>query len=207
MLVMREVEGSLQTIARIKRKVRLASGLDSNDKLSEEEAMARGWQCLTLFAERLQDIPPSQIRIVATATLRLATMHPNFLKKQHLFSARLWQRPSPSSRGILAGASTELVTGKGSETTALFSLNMAVDRRLTKDNFFLAEQAAVAIISPVSQEISATWLESVCRCIRVPNSDISKIVTIQQPLQHQFMVDTYQANRVEKLAAGLFSLK
>jgi exopolyphosphatase/guanosine-5'-triphosphate,3'-diphosphate pyrophosphatase len=34
--------------------------------------MERGWQCLRLFAERLQDIPHAQIRVVATATLRLA---------------------------------------------------------------------------------------------------------------------------------------
>ncbi|MGC6745936.1 hypothetical protein ACP0HM_23595 [Escherichia coli] len=43
------------------------------------EAMERGWQCLRLFAERLQDIPPSQIRVVATATLRLTVNAGDFL--------------------------------------------------------------------------------------------------------------------------------
>ncbi len=71
MLVVREVAGSIQTLSRIKRKVRLAAGLNSDNTLSAE-AMERGWQCLRLFAERLQDIPPTQIRVVATATLRLA---------------------------------------------------------------------------------------------------------------------------------------
>ena len=66
MLVVREVAGSIQTLTRIKRKVRLAAGLNSENALSNE-AMERGWQCLRLFAERLQDIPPSQIRVVATA--------------------------------------------------------------------------------------------------------------------------------------------
>ena len=57
MLVVREVAGSIQTLTRIKRKVRLAAGLNSENALSNE-AMERGWQCLRLFAERLQDIPP-----------------------------------------------------------------------------------------------------------------------------------------------------
>lgn len=56
MLVVREVAGSIQTLSRIKRKVRLAAGLNSDNALSAE-AMERGWQCLRLFAERLQDIP------------------------------------------------------------------------------------------------------------------------------------------------------
>lgn len=55
MLVVREVAGSIQTLTRIKRKVRLAAGLNSENALSNE-AMERGWQCLRLFAERLQDI-------------------------------------------------------------------------------------------------------------------------------------------------------
>ena len=58
MLVVREVAGSIQTLTRIKRKVRLAAGLNSENALSNE-AMERGWQCLRLFAERLQDIPPA----------------------------------------------------------------------------------------------------------------------------------------------------
>ena len=69
MLVTRETAGSIQTLAKIKRKVRLAAGLDKQNRLSQE-AMQRGWQCLQLFSERLQDIPQDQVRVVATATLR-----------------------------------------------------------------------------------------------------------------------------------------
>jgi exopolyphosphatase / guanosine-5'-triphosphate,3'-diphosphate pyrophosphatase len=85
MLVVREVAGSIQTLARIKRKVRLAAGLDQNNLLSHE-AMQRGWQCLKLFAERLQDIPREQIRVVATATLRLAPMPMNSCRPPSKFS-------------------------------------------------------------------------------------------------------------------------
>ena len=85
MLVVREVAG-IQTLSRIKRKVRLAAGLNSDNTLSAE-AMEQGWQCLRLFAERLQDIPPTQIRVVATATLRLAVNAGEFLAKRRRSSA------------------------------------------------------------------------------------------------------------------------
>jgi exopolyphosphatase/guanosine-5'-triphosphate,3'-diphosphate pyrophosphatase len=80
MLVVREVAGSIQTLTRIKRKVRLAAGLSQENVLSQE-AMERGWQCLRLFSERLQDIPPAQIRVVATATLRLAVNAGEFISR------------------------------------------------------------------------------------------------------------------------------
>lgn len=142
MLVVREVAGSIQTLSRIKRKVRLAAGLNSDNTLSAE-AMERGWQCLRLFAERLQDIPPTQIRVVATATLRLAVNAEEFLAKaQEILGtpvqvisgeeeARLIYGVAHTTGGAdqrlvvdIGGASTELVTGTGAQTTSLFSLSM-----------------------------------------------------------------------------------
>lgn len=61
--------------------MRLAAGLNSDYVLSTE-AMERGWQCLRLFAERLQDIPQPQIRVVATATLRIAVNADVFIAKR-----------------------------------------------------------------------------------------------------------------------------
>jgi len=177
MLVVREMAGSIQTVARIKRKVRLAAGLDSNSHLSDE-AMERGWQCLRLFSEQLQDIPPDQIRVVATATLRLATNAGTFLQQaQQILNcpvnvisgeeeARLiYQGVAHTTGGSdkrlvvdIGGGSTELVTGNGSQTTALFSLSMGCvtwleryfgDRHLGQQNFEEAEQAARDIIHPV----------------------------------------------------------
>lgn len=80
MLVVREMAGGIQTLARIKRKVRLAAGLDADNTLSPD-AMQRGWQCLRLFAERLQDIPIDHIRVVATATLRIARNADAFIER------------------------------------------------------------------------------------------------------------------------------
>ncbi|MEL4016718.1 guanosine-5'-triphosphate,3'-diphosphate diphosphatase [Dryocola clanedunensis] len=181
MLVVREVAGTIQTLARIKRKVRLAAGLSGDNTLSPE-AMERGWQCLRLFAERLQDIPQTQIRVVATATLRLATNANEFIEKAEKIlgcpvqiirgeeEARLiYQGVAHTTGGAdqrlvvdIGGASTELVTGTGAQTTALFSLSMGCvtwlerffsDRNLAKENFAAAEAAASEVLKPVLDEL------------------------------------------------------
>lgn len=170
MLVVREVAGSIQTLARIKRKVRLAAGLDQNNHLSHE-AMQRGWQCLRLFSERLQDIPREQIRVVATATLRLASNADEFLQVAEQIlgcpvqvisgeeEARLIYHGvahttgGPDRRLVvdIGGGSTELVTGTGAQASQLYSLSMGCvtwleryfsDRNLGQENFERAEQAA-----------------------------------------------------------------
>lgn len=181
MLVVREVAGSIQTLTRIKRKVRLAAGLDRDNRLSPD-AMARGWQCLRLFAERLQDIPPMQIRVVATATLRLAVNAEQFLATaQEILGtsvqvisgedeARLiYQGVAHTTGGDdrrlvvdIGGASTELVTGTGAHATSLFSLSMGcvtwlerffADRNLAQENFDAAEKAAREVLLPVADEL------------------------------------------------------
>ena len=181
MLVVREVAGSIQTLTRIKRKVRLAAGLSSDNHLSPE-AMERGWQCLRLFAERLQDIPHAQIRVVATATLRLAVNAVDFIAKaQEILGcpvqvisgeeeARLiYQGVAHTTGGDdrrlvvdIGGASTELVTGTGAQATSLFSLSMGcvtwleryfTDRNLAQENFDEAENAAREVLRPVMDEL------------------------------------------------------
>ncbi|ACS84018.1 guanosine-5'-triphosphate,3'-diphosphate diphosphatase [Musicola paradisiaca] len=181
MLVVREVAGSVQTLARIKRKVRLAAGLDASNHLSQE-AMQRGWQCLALFSERLQDIPPEQVRVVATATLRLATNADEFLERAQKIlglpiqvisgeeEARLIYQGvahttgGPEQRLVvdIGGGSTELATGTGAQTTQLFSLSMGCvtwleryfgDRNLGAENFARAEQAARERLHPIKDAL------------------------------------------------------
>ena len=181
MLVVREVAGSIQTLTRIKRKVRLAAGLNGDNELSVE-AMERGWQCLRLFAERLQDIPHPQIRVVATATLRIAVNADVFIAKaQEILGcpvqvisgeeeARLiYQGVAHTTGGAdqrlvvdIGGASTELVTGSGAQTTSLFSLSMGcvtwleryfTNRNLAQENFDEAEKAAREVLRPVADKL------------------------------------------------------
>ncbi len=59
MVIARVVDGAMQIIGRLKQRVHLADGLDENSVLSEE-AMTRGLNCLSLFAERLQGVLPLQ---------------------------------------------------------------------------------------------------------------------------------------------------
>lgn len=83
MLVVREAAGSIQTLTRIKRKVRLAAGLNNDNHLSAE-AMERGWQCLRLFAERLQDIPQPQIAWLPPQHCVSPSMQVNLSRKRRL---------------------------------------------------------------------------------------------------------------------------
>ncbi|WON75814.1 exopolyphosphatase [Serratia sp. UGAL515B_01] len=80
MVIARIVNGALQVLSRLKQRVHLADGLDSNNVLSEE-AMERGLACLTLFAERLQGFPAANVTIVGTHTLRQAVNAEVFLKR------------------------------------------------------------------------------------------------------------------------------
>ena len=80
MVIARVVDGAMQIIGRLKQRVHLADGLDENSVLSEE-AIARGLNCLSLFAERLQGFSPSSVCIVGTHTLRQAANAAEFLKR------------------------------------------------------------------------------------------------------------------------------
>ncbi|TFH91325.1 guanosine-5'-triphosphate,3'-diphosphate diphosphatase [Vibrio ouci] len=180
MLVVRHIDGSIQTMAKIKRKVRLAAGLDDNNALSLE-AMQRGWDCLSLFAERLQDIPTENIRIVGTATLRTATNVDVFLEKANQIlghkievidgeeeAATIYKGVAHTSGGSgrrlvvdIGGASTELIIGEGFEAKALTSLKMGCvtwlerhfkDRQLTVTNFNNAIQAAKETLQPILEQ-------------------------------------------------------
>ncbi|GAA0812713.1 hypothetical protein GCM10009111_07040 [Colwellia asteriadis] len=67
-------------VDKVKSKVRLASGLDDNNVLSNE-AIKRGLDCLQLFSQHLQSIPVQNIKIVATAALRIASNNDQFIKQ------------------------------------------------------------------------------------------------------------------------------
>ncbi|WP_432460453.1 guanosine-5'-triphosphate,3'-diphosphate diphosphatase [Agarivorans sp. QJM3NY_25] len=176
MLIVRELSGCVQTIAKVKRKVRLAEGLDKNNQL-DQAAMVRGWQCLSLFSEQLRDIPEQQIKIVATAALRKAVNAQVFLTQAEKILANkiniisgeteakiIYRGVAHTSGGHgkrlvidIGGASTELVIGEQSETRLLNSLDMGCvtwlkryfSDSLSEDNFAQAIEAAKAVIEPV----------------------------------------------------------
>ncbi|KMT66262.1 guanosine-5'-triphosphate,3'-diphosphate diphosphatase [Catenovulum maritimum] len=154
MLIVRSVEGSVQTIGKIKRKVRLAAGLQENGEL-DEAAMARGLDCLSLFAERLQDLPRKNVRIVGTAALRIATNRDVFLEKAEAIlghridiisgeeEAKLIYVGVAHTSGTsitklvidIGGASTEIVAGERFEPKIVNSLNIGCVTY--KQNYFI----------------------------------------------------------------------
>ncbi len=186
MLIAKHMAGGIHTIGRVKRKVRLASGLNDQNELSLE-AMQRGWECLALFAERLQDIPKQNVSIVATATLRLATNAHTFIEKAeqilnhqvNVISGEVEAKTiykgvahTSACQGKqlvidIGGASTEVVIGKGFDALLYKSLNMGCvtyldryfsDGLLSLENFDAAEQAAKQIIQPIQAKyIKLGW--------------------------------------------------
>ncbi len=64
-------QSHLQMIDKLRRPVRLGSGLDENNFI-DPQTMERALDCLAMFQQRLRDVPTSQIRIVGTNTLRRA---------------------------------------------------------------------------------------------------------------------------------------
>lgn len=190
MLVVREVAGAMRTVAKVKRKVRLASGLDANNSLNRE-AMERGWDCLRLFAEQLQDVPKENIRIVGTATLRLAANVDQFLleaerilghhievisgeeEARTIYQGVSWTSSGEGNRLVIdiGGASTEIVIGEQSSANLLNSLHMGCvtwlkryfsDGLLNEQNFSAAIAAAHAVLAEVQQDYLAMgWVTCV----------------------------------------------
>ena len=180
MLITRQLADSVQVVDKVKRKVRLASGLDSNNVLSEA-VIAKGLECLSFFAERLQDIPTENIRIVATATLRLAQNRADFFipaektlghkitllsgieEAKNIYLGVAHTCCSADNRLILdiGGASTEIIAGHGFEVKKAVSLNIGCvtfnqqffpNGTLSTDNFAHAITAAEDAIASIRDE-------------------------------------------------------
>lgn len=189
MLIAKSISGSLQTIGRVKRKVRLAAGLDEQNQLSKE-AMQRGWECLTLFAERLQDIPKQNVTIVATATLRLAKNAAQFKQKaEQILSHPInvisgEEEANTIYKGVahtsacndkqlvidIGGASTEVVIGQQFDPLHSTSLNMGCvtyieryfkDGKLSQQNFTNAINSAKKQIETIAETYKSTgWQQA-----------------------------------------------
>ena len=122
--------GRLRMIDRHKEYVRLAAGLDEHNDLSTE-AINAGLECLERFADRLVEVPRSQIRCVGTNTLRRARNADEFLARGEAILGRrievvsgreearlvyqgvLLDEPQPGSRLVIdiGGGSTEVIMG------------------------------------------------------------------------------------------------
>ena len=80
LLVVQVNAGRVQVLDKLKDMVRLAEGLDDQDNLNERVA-ERALECLQRFGQRLRDLPPGNVRVVGTNTLRRANNAGSFIQR------------------------------------------------------------------------------------------------------------------------------
>ncbi len=71
MAVASSTDSHLQMIDKLREPVRLGAGLDKKNNITSK-TMKQALECLSMFGQRLKDVPPRQIRAVGTNTLRRA---------------------------------------------------------------------------------------------------------------------------------------
>ena len=165
-------QGRYRRIDYLKETVRLGAGLDAEGRL-DETAAERGLACLARFAERLGGYAPTQVRAVATQTLREARNRDAFLVRAQaalgrpievisgreearlIFSGVARLQPSDTRRLVvdIGGRSTEMIVGSGvspkrAESFQVGSVSLSMkcfaDGALTADAFRRAQIAAGA---------------------------------------------------------------
>lgn len=180
MVVVRVSAGSVHIIGKVKQKVRLAAGLDENMML-DQASLDRGWNCLKVFAERLQDIPLSNIKIVGTATLRLAANADVFIAEaekilnhklnvingeeeaRQIYLGVAYTSANQGNSLVIdiGGASTEVIVGNDMKPIHLVSMNMGcvtfkerffADGNISEKAFEEAIQHAKSLLEPVTED-------------------------------------------------------
>jgi len=144
MIVGRLQNGQLQIIDRLREPVRLAAGLDDNQRLHPDVA-ERALDCLRRFGQRVHDLQPGNIRAVGTNTLRIARTGNGFIQQAqealghgieiisgieearliHLGVAHSLADPGGQRLVVdIGGGSTELIIGERFHPVYLESLYM-----------------------------------------------------------------------------------
>jgi exopolyphosphatase/guanosine-5'-triphosphate,3'-diphosphate pyrophosphatase len=145
MVVARYVLGQLRVVDRIRDMVRLAEGLDAKGGL-DAAVLRRALESLERFGQRLRDIPPQRVRVIATNTVRQLAVPSAFLLPAETAlghaievvsgreEARLVylgvahaQPPKPGELRLvidIGGGSTECIIGAGLEAIERESLQL-----------------------------------------------------------------------------------
>jgi exopolyphosphatase/guanosine-5'-triphosphate,3'-diphosphate pyrophosphatase len=159
----------------LKETVRQGNGLDDNRNLTDQ-AMQRGWDCLARFGERLAGFAESEVRAVATQTLREARNRDTFLatgmeklgfpidvisgreEARLIYQGVAHALPRVPERRLvidIGGRSTEIILGTGREPRQMesyrvgsiaWSMRYFADNQFTKRAFQMAEIAAKAVL-------------------------------------------------------------
>jgi exopolyphosphatase/guanosine-5'-triphosphate,3'-diphosphate pyrophosphatase len=179
MVVARYSHGQLNIMDRLREMVRLAAGLDEQDRLSRD-SVTRAIKALEKFGQRLRDVNAGGVRVVGTNTLRKAKRKGAFLDRARealghpieiisgVEEARLIYlgvaHTTPSEPGHrlvvdIGGGSTELIVGEGLLAKRLESLYMGCvglsmehfpDGAITEKRMKRARTAAQLELEPVA---------------------------------------------------------
>lgn len=132
-------------VAKYKRKVRLAEGIEADGHLNGE-VMQRGLDCLAMFAEMLQKegVQSEYVAVIATATLRNIANAAEFCERaltilgheieiisglkeaEYIYRGMAATTPGAAQRLVIdiGGASTEFIIGQADEALFKTSLKM-----------------------------------------------------------------------------------
>src|SRR5690349_18072625 len=181
--------GHYRRIDYLKETVRLGGGLDARGHLSDE-ASERGLECLGRFAKRLDGFAASQVRAVATQTLREAKNRDAFLVRAQavlgrpieiisgreearlIFAGVARLQPSTVPRLVIdiGGRSTEMILGRGTrprqaESFQVGSVSLSMkyfpERRFSEKAFREAQVAAGAELEEALRQFAPKhWREA-----------------------------------------------
>ena len=185
------VEGEqLYMLDGLREQVRLAAGL-TPERFLDADAQQRALDALSLFAERLRDLPQEAVRAVATNALRVAKNAPDFIPQaEHVLGfpievisgleeARLIYigvahgLPQTDDNLLvmdIGGGSTEFIIGKGLTPLKLESLYMGcvsftsrffTDGKINKQNLRQAELAARSELQTIAADFKGQWQQAI----------------------------------------------
>ncbi|QQX79757.1 exopolyphosphatase [Shewanella sp. KX20019] len=191
MLVAKTIDKQPTIIAKYKRKVRLAEGIEADGSLNLS-AMTRGIDCLAMFADMLQKegVSADNVEVIATATLRKISNSDDFcqqaikvlphpigiisgIEEAELIYQGMAATTSGSGQRLvidIGGASTEFIIGNGNKVLFKTSLPMGC---VTFNNRFFdqfpfkstdfdhARRNVESILGDYQQELSSLGWQSV----------------------------------------------
>lgn len=190
MVLAKTDHGDIRIIERLGEKVQLAAGLDENRILSDD-AMQRGLDCLSRFAQLTHDLPEGAVRIVGTNALREARNRAVFIRKAEdilghqveVISGREEARliylgvsqsvaTIPGRRLVtdIGGGSTEFIIGQQFDPLLRESLQMGcvtytrdcfADGRITPANYARAYTSARLELMNIEQAVQRLGWEEV----------------------------------------------
>ena len=230
MKVAHVVDGQLRVVDRMREMVRLAAGLDENDYLTED-TMGRAIDCLHRFGQGLRDVPPENVRVVGTNTLRRARNSGEFLTQAekalghtieiiagreearliYLGVAHSAEQDKQQRLVIdIGGGSTEVIIGKQFEPLRLESLYIGCvglsgrffhDGRIRRKHFRAAQLAAERELEPIQQHYREVGWEAAIGASGTIRT-VESIVRDQQWSDHGITADALEKLKETLIEAG-----